>query len=448
MKQKILNVLTKLKITGLIYKELMLLSRRKKAPILVILLPIILSIVYLSTTYALTNPEITLSVGVCNFDPNPEVNKLISSLSGKFSVQTLDSENCLANLKNKIKDGTFLIGLSIPSDFSSKLSTARQGTLTFYVDESRPALAAVVGLVLNSGLSSYSSDVIADAESELHNFASEARTRLDDVSSVLNLTIKTLSDNKNLLGLMYPLLSSYLNDLDAKLKSYDKDLGFVENISVAFLTNPIVFNQKNIYDVASPISFNFSIIFTIVSLFTLLLLCSTGYIFDKRTNYLLRIRSSKTPIVHYIFIKMIFYSLISGLQFIMILALMIFTQGATFNINFLGLIATFFLITAINSLIGMLIGVIAKTENVAILVSLILTLPFIFLSGGTVPIEFLPGFLQFIANAFPLRLEIQLLKLTTVLGYSIEQIKPLLETGLAYFAVLFALVYCFIKKEH
>jgi len=122
--------------------------------------------------------------------------------------------------------------------------------------------------------------------------------------------------------------------------------------------------------------------------------------------------------------------------------LLMLLQGAVFYFDFGALISTFILITVINTMLGLLIGLFAKTENIAVLTSLLLTLPFLFLSGSLVPLEFMPGYLQFIANIFPLRMESALLKQVSVLGLTQS---PLFNYLMVYAIVLFVINYFLMK---
>jgi len=433
--------LTRLKITGLLYKEFRLLIRKKRAPLLVLLLPLVLSLIYTATVNALSGPQTAMNVGVCNYDNSLSVQDMLNSLRDRFNLVVVSSNDCLNQLKSLIKQGSVLIGFEVPANFTNQLSNAKQAVLTYYVDESEPALASIASLVLNNALINYKSSVLAESESDLHEMAGEARARLDEITTLLNITLVSVEANKVLLGLAYPLLSNYLKDLSSKLTSYDNRIAFIQNLKVDFLVNPLLLRQGTIYGLTNTYGFNFGITFCIVSLFTLLLLGSTGYLFDEKNNYLLRLRVTKTPIPLYLFSKVILYLCISIFQFVIIMLLMLL-QGAVFYFDFSALISTFILITVINTMLGLLIGLFAKTENIAVLTSLLLTLPFLFLSGSLVPLEFMPGYLQFIANIFPLRMESALLKQVSVLGLTQS---PLFNYLMVYAIVLFVINYFLMK---
>jgi ABC-2 type transport system permease protein len=105
------------------------------------------------------------------------------------------------------------------------------------------------------------------------------------------------------------------------------------------------------------------------------------------------------------------------------------------------------MITTLNTSIGLLIGSLSENENVAILFSLMLSLPFLFLSGTFFPLELMPGYIQLTSRIIPLRNEVRLLKQTMVLGWDLETINPLLtELGLISL-ILLLITYLIIRYK-
>jgi len=63
-----------------------------------------------------------------------------------------------------------------------------------------------------------------------------------------------------------------------------------------------------------------------------------------------------------------------------------------------------------------LIGLISDSEGVAVLFSLIITLPLLLLSGMFYPIEFMPKIMQFFAKIMPLDAEVLMIKKALIFG--------------------------------
>lgn len=437
-------MLARLRIIGMLFKEFKLLVRRRKTPVLALTLPLLLLIIYSAATAAISNPQSFITAGVCSNDP--QANEIINLVEGNFEIFRLTGDDCISELINKVRSGEFLIGFVIPDDFSATLGSGKQAMITYYVDDSNPVTASMSSLALERGFNSYSRSVVTSTEQELERVSGEARDKLQSALLILNSTRQVIQDNKALLGITFNLMNDYLDNAINELTSYDEELAFVEDLDVGFLTNPVIFGKGEVYSGVNTSSFNFATIFCIVSLFTLLLLASTGIIFDKKTNYLLRIKATGTFLPTYLLSKVVFYLAISLAQFFLVMLLMMF-QGAVYNFNIPTLLASFAVVTTLNTSIGLFIGSISENENVAILFSLTLSLPFLFLSGAFFPLEFMPVYIKWIARVVPLYTEINLLKQVSVLGLPMSLAEPMLiELGVISL-VLLVINYLVIKYK-
>ncbi len=86
--------------------------------------------------------------------------------------------------------------------------------------------------------------------------------------------------------------------------------------------------------------------------------------------------------------------------FIILTAPLIFHAVLPASIGYL--LGTLFVCIVISTLIGIMIGMICKSDNVAIIVSQCLFLPSIFLSGIMMDVRILPSMMRKISNIFPL----------------------------------------------
>jgi len=97
------------------------------------------------------------------------------------------------------------------------------------------------------------------------------------------------------------------------------------------------------------------------------------------------------------------------------------------------LIEALVFISTVNALIGLLIGLISDSEGVAVLISLIITLPLLFLSGMFYPLELMPKIVQWISQLIPLGLETSMLKQALLFGGVISNYYFLIPLGLFLF---------------
>lgn len=443
---ELINKLSGIAFFGMMYKEFLGVLRKKKIPILIIALPMVLSVIYGAGISVINQPFTSgINVGVCNFDNSTEVNNMLDELNSELPLTVLFEENCVDNLKQGVKDKAFLLGFIISEGFSNRLKAGNQSALVFLVDNSQPSMSVIMSTVLRHALHDYNSQFISSAEQELKRRASEFHENLLTIKTVVNSTISMSEENKLLLGPVYEWINPVFNDLNNRISEYEENVIFIENLDVDYLIEPVTLEERGVYEGINMNSFIFPIMFCIISLFSSLLLASTNIIYDKKTKYLLKIKSSNTSFISYLFSKVCFFASIALIQFAFIF-LIVLAFGGSFSFDFSSLMGAFLLITGVNALIGVLIGVLTQNENIAILVSLIITLPILFLSGAMVPIDIFPPFLKIFAEIIPLQKEILLLNQVALLSM------PLTHSAIAwvllyYFTGLFAANYIILKKR-
>jgi len=226
-----------------------------------------------------------------------------------------------------------------------------------------------------------------------------------------------------------------------ELDSIESSLVRVQSIDTEFLVNPVFADTVGIYDIKKEVSSGIASIFPIVTIFVLLMLVSTNILYDKKSNFIARIKASQTPQFTYILSKLLFFLVITLLQFAVVIIIFLI-MGAQFSVNYFGLVKVLLLISFIDTLIGVLIGLISDSEGVAILISLILTLPFMFLSGIFYPLRLMPSFFQVFADIFPINSQILMLKKVMLFSQDITFM------NLFYIlAILFIVSYYYMKRQ-
>ncbi|MBW2995538.1 ABC transporter permease, partial [Candidatus Woesearchaeota archaeon] len=245
--------------------------------------------------------------------------------------------------------------------------------------------------------------------------------------SAIRTSVDVLSDFSE----DYPALGKRTREIDSELKK-------VESIDTDFIVNPINTEKMPLYEKETSDA-GIAFVFPIVALFVVLLLCSASFIYDKKTHFLMRMKTSTSPIV-YLAAKYVFFFVVTAVNFLIILILFEIA-GASFAYNLIQIINLIAFITAINTSIGLLIGLVSDSEGVAILFSLIISLPFMLISGILYPIQTMPVVIQFFAKLIPLNYQVTYSKAVMLFGESF---------GLTwiYFALaLFALIYYFMRRN-
>jgi ABC-2 type transport system permease protein len=170
------------------------------------------------------------------------------------------------------------------------------------------------------------------------------------------------------------------------------------------------------------------------------MLSSASFIYDKKTNFIIRVKTSTSPII-YLLAKFVFFFAITLINFIIIL-LLFEISGASFNYNLLAILNLVAFIAVVDTAIGLIIGLVSDNEGVAILFSLIISLPFMLISGILYPVQTMPGVVQFFAKLIPLNYQVMYAKTVMLFGESF---------GLTwvYFAIgLFVIIYYLMRRRH
>jgi hypothetical protein len=411
---KFLNALSQpfLRIYGYLKKDFLLLYKRKKYLYTFILLPLVIAGLFL---FALSPSGYEIKTGVCDFDNTIESKQSFSDLHG-FKAIVLEQENCMEELILGIKNRKYSIGIEIPQGFSENLNNLKQSHISIHYDNTDIAFSNLVAWRVDASLYHFKREIVNDLNYQLNQKVKSIRSNVDLLVNFVNIP-----------------------EIKGKLKEIDDDLKKVEDIDTEFIVNPIWVNHKPIYQDSFGKDAGIVFIFPILALFIILMLASTSIIYDKKNNFILRVKSSTTPFL-YLLAKVLFFVFLALVQFL-IIYLLFLIYGASYSINLFEALKFIFYIGAINCLIGLFIGLISENEGVAVLFSLIIAFPLMLVSGIFFPLQTLPKIIQYISNLLPLSYQINAGKAVFLFNQKIS------ITWFYSFVFLFFLVYLFIKKK-
>lgn len=422
--KNILNI--PLQIAGLVRRDIALLLNRKKYLYLALALPIILSLIYISSM----NPRFAgKTIAVCDYDQTQESEHVLTALTDieGFRINRLDTPDCKQELISKIKSGDCVFGLAIEKGFRENIRNFKRTYIYIYHDNTNIAFSNFLGWKIDAALMNYKTNILDAANTEIKASAKSMKDDLDIAVAFVDI-VDSKVDNTHLLP------------LKRRLKDIDSSLTTISKVDTDFLANPIITTKKGIYDIKKPENVAITYLFPIIAFFIILMLAGTSIIYDKKTNFITRIKASTTPLWAYIVSKLLFFFIITLSQFAILFALFA-ARGAAFNISLPGLFIALLFISFTNTIIGMLIGLLSDNEGIAVLFALILALPLMFLSGIFFPVEFMPGFVQALAWVLPLNTHIIIMKEVLLFGTA-------MPTGIFYStAIGFAVVYALLTKK-
>ena len=402
-----------LKLYAYTKKDPLLLVQRKKYLYLFILLPLIIATLFL---FALNPKEYDIKIGICDFDQTQISKSAFQDLNGFTPVQ-LDPNNCTNNMQEQIKKGEIDIGLEIGKGFAENLQNLKQSKLTIYYDNTDIAFSNLISWKIDQSLEPFKREIIDNLNQELNS-------KVKSIRGGVNLAIE---------------FSDFSKTLQGKIQKTDDDLKALEEMNTEFLTNPVWTDKRAVYSEDLKKDAGIIYIFPILAIFIILMLSSTSIIYDKNTNFLTRVKVSSSPIL-YILAKLIFFTALVTIQFVIILILFML-YGAQYAIQPLALLQLILFIGIINTSLGLIIGLIANNEGIAVLFSLMISFPLMLISGIFFPTQALPKIIQWISTVLPLHHQITATKQTLLFGQTFQ-------STWVYFAIfLFFAIYYLIRKS-
>ncbi|MBI4449221.1 ABC transporter permease [Candidatus Woesearchaeota archaeon] len=174
------------------------------------------------------------------------------------------------------------------------------------------------------------------------------------------------------------------------------------------IVRPVTLNTKKAFGEKKKFDFVAPGVMMIALMLVTLLIAASSLVAERRGGTMVRTVLSPRPLVFFIIEKMIFLLALCAVEIALMLIVAAFF-GVFFPFN-----PSFVIALCIASItfvsMGILIGAISKTENTALLTSLVLAIPMMFLSGVFFQFEAMPKFMNFIGNISPLTLTINLLE--------------------------------------
>jgi hypothetical protein len=389
-----LTVHIPLQFKGFIYKDAILFIKRKKYLYGTLIFPIALGLIYIM----ILSSNSSISVMVCDFD-NTSITKDAFSDIPTFDVDFSSDENCIEVMKSSIKDNSKLFGIVINEGFSEKIENLQTAELYVYYDNSNPSIANLAQWKIDNALIPLKNELVG-------NFAKELSQKSKDARMHTSLALEII-ENTNLVSIKSPI------------EKADEDLEKLEKLDPHFIVSPIVTRQQGAYDEYSLVEVGAAPLAVILCMFIILMLCSTGVMIDKKTGLIKRIKASNSSMLIYAFAKIAYFTFIAIIQFTIVLLIFILA-GASFSISLPLIIKSIIYISLINTLIGMIIGFISDSEGVAVLISLIFSLPMLLLSGMFYPIQIMPKIMQTIVYMLPLERQINMVKEALLFGGEIN----------------------------
>ena len=225
-------------------------------------------------------------------------------------------------------------------------------------------------------------------------------------------------------------------------------LGDVRTKSPAAIAAPIKLEREPVFKNMSNLDFLMPAIVSIVLMFISFLLSSITIVQERTKKTLLRTLLTPLSLKEFIFAKTLALILIAMLQGIILVIVAYLFYGILIPTGQLGLLFLVILVYSAAFIgIGMAVATFAESENTAMLSSLVLSIPMLFLCGVFFPFETMPQLMVKIGSALPITMGIRALDSVLIyqegFGALSGYLLPLLLYGIAGLGI----AYILLRKE-
>ncbi|MBU0461665.1 MAG: ABC transporter permease [Nanoarchaeota archaeon] len=209
------------------------------------------------------------------------------------------------------------------------------------------------------------------------------------------------------------------------------------------IVSAVTLNEEKVYGDKTYFQFLFPGLLSVILMFITLFIASAAIVSERKSGTMARNFLAPLPIPLFLLQKVLYLLILAVIQLLLMFIIALFF-GVRFAFSWpLCLIAMIVSVTFI--CLGMFIGALSKTENTALLTSLVLGLPMLFLSGLFFPFEIMPEFMKSIGTNLPLTLSTinmeRLITYNTAIDYGV--VWKLLITS----ALLFLFTYLLVKRK-
>jgi ABC-type multidrug transport system permease subunit/predicted nucleic acid-binding Zn-ribbon protein len=291
---------------------------------------------------------------------------------------------------------------------------------------------------------------------------SGASSSFDSVDTKISVFSNSINDVKTMIADARTARTDIYEKLDDSLKilgDFSTKVSNFQDVDPNMISSPIIFKTTPVYSTAGISQTNsqsWSMVLSdlvLVLMLSCMLLTCISVISEKNQN--IEIRTMISPasreilafgkIIGQLLIALLEAAIIFGFAFFSIPAIKLGFGLTTLANPLLIIFLTIFISVCFISL-GLLISTFTKNQSTAILVSLLLIVPMIFLSGLITPVDFMSKDMRFISSIMPMTLAHGAMVELIVKGYSILELLPkLLVMGI--YMVISVGLYIYYRKK-
>jgi len=247
-------------------------------------------------------------------------------------------------------------------------------------------------------------------------------------------------------------LSIQMNESSSKLVSeIDRTKSILTDViknSPTAVAAPIKLEREPVFKDRAYLDFLMPAIVSIVLMFISFMLASITIVQERTKKTLLRTLLTPLSLGEFIFAKTSALILIAMLQGIILIIVAYLFYGILIPPSQMGLLFLVILVYSAAFIgIGMAIATFAESENTAMLTSLVLSIPMLFLCGVFFPFEIMPQLMVKIGSALPITMGIRALDSVLIYREGFDVLTGYLAPLLLYGIAGLGLAYFLLRKE-
>jgi ABC-type multidrug transport system permease subunit/predicted nucleic acid-binding Zn-ribbon protein len=292
---------------------------------------------------------------------------------------------------------------------------------------------------------------LQNMQSSLSNYTSEISNihgNITKIEKAIHLLENVKEQSSSVSIQMDKLTMEMANGTSALVSDIDRTkemLGEVIARSPAVIASPITLDQIPVFRGRSYLDFLLPGIISIVLMFISFLLASITIVQERSKRTLMRTLMTPISLEGFILEKTACLILIALLQGIILITVAFVFYGAVVPVSQIGELFLVILVYAAAFIgIGMALATFAESENTAMLLTLVLSIPMLFMSGVFFPFETMPELMIQVGNALPITMGIRALESVLIYQGGINALSrylmPLIGYGIAGLGVAYVLL--------
>jgi ABC-2 type transport system permease protein len=231
----------------------------------------------------------------------------------------------------------------------------------------------------------------------------------------------------------------------------EKTKGVINEVttkSPTAIAAPVTMEMEKVFKDKSQLEFLMPGIISIVLMFISFMLASITIIQERSQKTLVRTLLTPLSLEEFLFAKTFALILIALLQGIIMVIVAFLLYGVLIPVSQWGALFLVILVYSASFIgIGMALATLADSENTAMLLSLVLSIPMLFLCGMFFPFETMPPLMAWLGNALPITMGIRALDSVLIYQQGSDVLLGYLMPLLGYGVAGLGLAYVLLRRE-